>query len=490
MNRLTVFAISCISALAADVVPVPKITPLPVTADSRPLLAASQTLAPMDLSKAGYVEEEFILSGTANVYDWAADGTLTVKTPNAPYASRILVRRPADPARFSGTVVVELMNAARRFDWAMMWSYSHDSFIEHGDAWVGITMPGSVAGLQKFNPTRYAALSFANPAPDAPCATPAKGGPSPIEEGLRWDMMSQVAAALKSNRTMRGLRVERVFMTTQTGDITTYINAIHSHAKLENGKPAYDGYLIKNPPNAGRISQCSAAPAKGEARQTLNGVNVPVIAVVAQGEVLGSIASRRPDSDDPNGRYRLYEIAGAAHIDKYAYDAGFPVFADQIAAVGAAQGTPAFPFNAPCTPEIPLSDHPLLKYSYDAAFANLDQWVRKGTAPPKADRIQVKDAGTPQASLAMDEFGNGLGGVRSPFVDVPVATYTTSSPGPGTCGELGRVVRFDAPKIQSLYGDTKSYASKVSLSVDRMVKERFLTEGDGKRLKAELASGR
>jgi hypothetical protein len=344
-----------------------------------------------------------------------------------------------------------------------------------------------VAGLQKFNPTRYAALSFANPAPDAPCATPAKGGPSPMEEGLRWDMMSQVAAALKSNgqsnRSLPGFRAERVFMTTQTGDITTYINAIHSHAKLENGKPAYDGYLIKNPPSAGRISQCSAAPAKGEARQTLNGVNVPVIAVVAQGEVLGSIASRRPDSDDANGRYRLYEIAGAAHIDKFAYDAGFPVFADQIAAVGAAQGTPAWPFNAPCTPEIPLSDHPLLKYSYDAAFANLDQWVRKGTAPPRADRIQTKDA-----SLVMDEFGNALGGVRSPFVDVPVATYTTSSPGPGTCGELGRVVRFDAARIQSLHGDAKSYASKVSQSVDRMVNDRFLTESDGRKLKAELTS--
>ena len=86
----------------------------------------------------------------------------------------------------------------------------------------------------------------------------------------------------------------------------------------------------------------------------------------------------------------------------------------------------------------------------------------------------------------LDEFGNGMGGVRSPFVDVPVATYTTSSPGPGTCGELGRVVRFDAARIQSLHGDAKSYASKVAQSVDRMVKDHFLTESDGKKLKAEL----
>ena len=390
MNRLTIFAISGFSVFAADVVPVPKVAPVPLTADSRPLLAASQSLVPLDLSKVGYVEEEFIVSGTANVYDWATDGTLTIKTPNAPYADRILVRRPADPARFSGTVVVELMNPARRFDWAMMWSYSHEHFIEHGDAWVGITMPGSVAGLQKFNPTRYAALSFANPAPDAPCAAAAKGGPSPMEEGLRWDMMSQVAAALKSERSIPGFRAERIYH--------DHADRRHHHlyqrhplaCQARKRKARLRRVSHQEPAQPGRISQCSAAPAKGEARQTLNAINVPVIAVVAQGEVLASIASRRPDSDDPNGRYRLYEIAGAAHIDKFAYEAGFPVFADQIAAVGAAQGTPAWPFNAACTPEIPLSDHPLLKYSYDAAFANLDQWVRKGTAPPHAERIQVR----------------------------------------------------------------------------------------------------
>ena len=84
------------------------------------------------------------------------------------------MRRPANAARFSGTVVVELMNPARRFDWPMMWSYANDYIIERGDAWVGITMPGSVR-LQKFNPTRYAALSFANPTPNAPCTVAPKG---------------------------------------------------------------------------------------------------------------------------------------------------------------------------------------------------------------------------------------------------------------------------------------------------------------------------
>lgn len=500
--RSTLVAAAMVASAAAaapEATPVPKVTgPIPVTADSFPFLAANRNLQPMDLAKLGYVEEEFIVSGTANVYDWAADGAVSVKTPNAPYATRILVRRPADAARFSGTVVVELMNPARRFDWPMMWGFSHDYFVDHGDAWVGITLPGSVQALKKFNPSRYAELSFANPNPGAVCAgggrgrgRGGRGGGSPdSEDGLRWDMISQVAAALKSDARpgpMAGFKVQYAFMTTQTGDIVTYINAIHPHANLENGKPAYDGYLIKNPPRAASINQCTAAPGQGDPRQLVGNASVPVVSVVAQGEVLASAASRRPDSDEANGRYRLYEIAGVAHIDRNAY-VSFPSFADQIAAVGAAQGTPSWPFNVRCDPEIPLSDRPLLKYSYNAAFANLDRWVRKGTPPPKAERIEVKDAGTPQASLVLDKFGNGAGGVRNPYVDVPVATYYTSSPGPGTCAELGHDAPFDWARLEALYGNYKDYARKVAQSADRMVKEHYLTEADAKRIKAEMVA--
>src|SRR6516225_11157221 len=124
--RITLCTILISAAALAETVPVPKITPLPVTADSYPLNTASHDLQPLDFPKLGYTEAEFIVSGTANVYDWAADGSLTVKTPDVPYANRILVRHPSNASRFSGTVVVELMNPARRFDWPMMWGYTHD----------------------------------------------------------------------------------------------------------------------------------------------------------------------------------------------------------------------------------------------------------------------------------------------------------------------------------------------------------------------------
>src|SRR5580692_10472529 len=163
--RFAAVLVSVAAFAAAETVPVPTVTALPITADSRPLMGADHTMEPVDLARSGYVEAEFLVSGKANVYEWAADGNLTVKTPNAPYTGKILVRRPSDPSKFSGTVVVELMNSARRFDWGMMWGYLHDYLLERGDAWVGITMPGGVAGSQKFNPTRYASLSFANPTP-------------------------------------------------------------------------------------------------------------------------------------------------------------------------------------------------------------------------------------------------------------------------------------------------------------------------------------
>ena len=476
----------CLAAgVSAETVPVPKSTgAIPVTATSKPFMAAASNVAPTDLAKFGYVEEEFILSGTSNVYDWAADGMVSVKTPNAPYASRILVRRPANASKFSGTVIVELDNAARRYDWSMMWGYGRDYWLEHGDAWVGLPVPAALESFKKFNPQRYAAISMANPTPNAACPGAGKNGPSPIEDGLRWDFYAQVAAALKSNaagQPMAGMKVQRVFLTTQAGDITTFINAFHDRARLASGKPVFDGYLVRNPPAPAKTNQCAPNIAANDPRRTIKDIDVPVMAVAAQGEVPDNLKMRKADSDDPKGRYRLYEIAGAAHIETFAY-AGLPSFEEQNL-IGLAQGTADWPFNAKCEPEIPLSQHPLLKYSFHGAYRNLDQWVAKGVAPPKAPRLETKENG----ELAMDQFGHALGGVRSPWVDVPTATYLTTSPGPATCRELGHMIPFDAARLSQLYPSPKDYVSKVNASVDKAVKEKFFTETDGKKMKADLA---
>jgi Alpha/beta hydrolase domain len=479
-------------ALAQDApVPVPKITgPIPATSDSYPFLGAGHTLHPIDFTKAGYVEEELLVSGSANVYDWAADGSLSVKTANAPYTTRILVVRPAQASRFSGNVVVEPFMPARRYDWPIMWGYIHESLMEHGDAWVGVTVPATSGALKKFNPARYSTLSFANPTPNATCPGASQNGPTDIEDGLRFDALSQVGAALKSaGGPMGDLKVQGIYMTTQGGDLLTYMNAIHPHAKLANGKFVYDGYLSRNPGNIQRVNRCAPFPHANDPRGGFHHqYGVPVIAVVAQGEVPASLSLRRDDSDDPSDRFRLYEVAGVSHIDKAAYSQ-FPTVADQIAAVGATQGTPEWPFNITCEPPIPLTEQPALTYVYDAAFQHLFKWARTGVAPPKAARMDIQErAGesSTKATVALDEYGNGLGGVRTPSVEVPVATYFVTSPGPGTCRELGHTVPLEHSRLARMYPDAKAYTHKVAQVTGRLVRLGWLTEADGRKIESQL----
>ena len=132
-----------------------------------------------------------------------------------------------------------------------------------------------------------------------------------------------------------------------------------------------------------------------------------------------------------------------------------------------------------------MLDFPIQRYLINGAIANLDRWVRTGTAPPHADRLAVSNAGTPQASFINDELGNAKGGVRHTYVDVPTATYIANTPGSG-CANLASKVSFDWSRLETLYGSSKNYTDKVNASVDRMVRERWITASDGNRMKAEL----
>ena len=210
MRCLTLLLIVLCNAasIAAQIpaVTLPSVTgPIPVTAASYPLMASNKLQVVVDLPKAGYVEEEFFVSGRANVYDWAADGSPAIKTPNAPYTTRIMLRRPIDPRRFSGNVIVEIGNVGRGYDFSFSWGVSHDYFMESGDAWVAITYsPENVEALKTFDPARYASLSMANPTANERCAPGpgpnATATPAPPEEGLRGDRISAVGALLTAGR--------------------------------------------------------------------------------------------------------------------------------------------------------------------------------------------------------------------------------------------------------------------------------------------------
>src|SRR5436190_1147235 len=71
---------------------------------------------PENLASYGYVEQEYIVRGKADVYEWPNVGPAVVRTADAPYVTRILVRKPARASRFSGNVVVEPLNPSNLFD--------------------------------------------------------------------------------------------------------------------------------------------------------------------------------------------------------------------------------------------------------------------------------------------------------------------------------------------------------------------------------------
>src|SRR5262245_6206651 len=60
---------------------------------------------PMDLARVGYVEQEYFLAGTATRYGIPVDGSSATSPGTMPYRTRLVVRRPANVARFSGVVI-------------------------------------------------------------------------------------------------------------------------------------------------------------------------------------------------------------------------------------------------------------------------------------------------------------------------------------------------------------------------------------------------
>jgi Alpha/beta hydrolase domain len=100
---------------------------IPVTAQSQIFGAAQVVESPLsiDLAARGYVEEEYFVSGTANVYARDAQERRVVRTADVAYTTRIIVRRPRAARKFSGAVVFEPIHpqTAGTLAWAAMADY-------------------------------------------------------------------------------------------------------------------------------------------------------------------------------------------------------------------------------------------------------------------------------------------------------------------------------------------------------------------------------
>jgi hypothetical protein len=139
----------------------------------------------VDLPKVGYVEEEFLFEGTANRYN-AIGGTLD---SGHFYRTRMIVRRPASPSNFNGTVLMEWQNVFAGYDLDFAWVAASEHIIRRGYAWIGVSVQRASVdppfGLKVWSPTRYVALdrSDGNTIPD---------------DALSFDVYSQAAQAVRS----------------------------------------------------------------------------------------------------------------------------------------------------------------------------------------------------------------------------------------------------------------------------------------------------
>ena len=472
---------------------------LPETQASHAFLSSAHLKQPLDLGRYGYVEEEYLISGQARVFDWP-DGAAQKVLAQGPYTTRILIRRPKDPRRFNGTAIVEPFNPSSAVDLPIMWAESHQQMLSDGYAWVGITIkPNTIKALKQFDAARYARVAMPKPMAAPRCAAGSINSWSqpttPADEtGLAWDMLSQLGRLLKENTPANplGRPAERLYMTGQSqtaGYARTYATVFGRTVVDTKGKPLFDAYLYSgSPPWQVPLHQCMKDLPPGDPQLITPAAGVPIIELFAQGDIGTNIETRRPDADGPNDLFRRYEIAGAAHTDPWE-ELSFASAEDmrRVEAGGAGGGAPDV-----CTPEnVTPSDFPI-RYVFNAAWRNLDRWVREGVAPPRAARLELRvKAGepfNPDAAFVEDALGNARGGVRTPYVDVPTARWVGAQAGAFRCLFRGYKHEFDEKQLGALYKDHGDYVKKVRASAARLEGQRWLTATDAAAIVREAES--
>jgi hypothetical protein len=126
----------------------------------------------------------------------------------------------------------------------------------------------------------------------------------------------------------------------------------------------------------------------------------------------------------------------------------------------------------------PANNAPQHHYVAEAALWNLDRWIRTGQAPAKAMPMKLREA-TP-ISLALDANGLAEGGVRTPWVDVPIARLSGVGNSGGPLGGLAGVCEpFDAATLERLYpGGKSAYLKKFEASLASAIKSGFILPAD------------
>jgi hypothetical protein len=329
--------------------------------------------------------------------------------------------------------------------------------VEGGSSPLGLDL-----SLKAVNPARYGSLSHPG-------------------DSFSYDMFSQAGEAighpsgLSPLGTLRPRRVVAIGESQSAARLVTYVNAVHPLARV------YDGFLIHSRGGGGApLSQPPQAsvgtPSPSLVRADLG---EPVLIFETETDLitLGYFAARQPDG----GNVRTWEVAGTAHDDAY----GLAVGPDDPgpAALDTSYLPPVTSIFGVFTCAKPINAGPQ-HYVLSAAVDRLSTWVRKGRIRGRsAPRLEIV-AGLPP-SIARDARGNALGGIRTPQLDVPIATLSgLGQPPGGFCAIFGTTVPFDATTLSMLYPSHAEYVTAVAKAAGEAVSARHLLRADVPAIKA------
>jgi hypothetical protein len=398
-----------------------------------------------ELRDIGYTEDEFFVSGEA----------ANAAGQRAPYTTRIIVNRPIKQSRFNGTVVLDWVNVTAQFENAVDSIAAHELLFREGFAFVHVS--AQAAGIcctpltpKVWDPVRYAAL-------DHP-------GDAYVD-----DIFSQVARAFGTRRgvdPMKGLKVRRVLAAGQSQSairLDSYVRQTQRRARV------IDGFLI----HGGGSKRYDPPP------------QVPVVHLLSDLEA----STEKPNTSK---NYRLWEIAGSSHSDFWTgyhqefgqgprsllHAAKQPASADaEMHTVAGNYGESVHPMEATCI--LAGATFPM-RYAVSAALHHLNRWVTGGKPPPTGPRFRFNGG-----VLAGDEYGNTLGGIRLPPIDVPVAHYVSTA-----CGLGGITVPFSDTQLHELYPTHADYFARMRKAARVAMKARFLLPPDAKDLLERACSAR
>src|SRR6185369_13869368 len=355
-----------------------------------------------------------------------------------------------------------------------VWFMAHREIVRDGYAYVavsaqrvgvegGTSLVGADMSLKAQDSERYSRLSHPG-------------------DAFAYDIYSQVGQFVRdgTNGLLGQLSPKAILAVGESQSaayLTTYVNEVDPLAEV------YDGFLVHSrfgsaaPLDGTSVFEPSSADAS-QAVPFRADLRVPVMTVITETDLVGGWRTgyhlaRRPD----NEFFRAWEIPGTAHADNYTIRVGF--IDNGSAALEAIVAA-----YAPTNELIgtPLSYHinfaPQHHYVLQAAIAGLNNWVRTGEPAPAADPIALTDGDSVQ--LDLDENGLAKDGVRTPWVDVPIARTSGVAPDESPMSFLfGSGEPFDTETLRTLYpGVSAEYLERFTEALDRAVDSGFIVAAD------------